>query len=147
MSPKALMVGILIGFGSAAMAQSATFHFFRSAQPFDRSQYKVMISAVLDADPLAEVFHSDDMTIVQVKAGGGLAAESYRQALLGVGVPLLPGTVSPEELNPAPPADAPPVFIATGHEEADMARYQAAVEAWNANHPEAPLSPIPVHRR
>lgn len=147
MSIKTLMVSLLVGAASIACAQSPTFHFFRSAQPFDRSQYKVMIAAVADADPMAAVFHSDDMTIVQVKAGSGLPAESYRQALLGAGIQLLPGTLSPEEVHPAAQSDLPPVFIATGDEAADMARYQAAVQAWNATHPDNTLSPIPVHLR
>lgn len=147
MSGKTLLVSLLMLAGASLCAQSTGFHYFRAAEPFNRSQYKVMISAVMDADPMAEVFHSDDMTIIQVKAAGGLTQEAYRQALTGAGIALLPGTLTAEEVNPPAPADAPPVFVATGDEATDLARYQAAVEAWNASHPENQISAVPVHRR
>ena len=52
--------------------------------------------------------------------------------------------VDPATLHPVAGVDTEPVYIVTGDEAADLARYQAARELWNAAHPEAPIA-APVH--
>lgn len=118
-------------------SQSPSFIFFGSVSPVDRSTYKHVIEAVQNVDPTAEVFHSDDMTILQVRSTSGMGEGFYRSAIENAGIALLPGTRTPEELgltqvNP----NAPPVFVVTGDDAADRARYEAAVQQWNLAHPE-----------
>ena len=101
-----------------------------------------------DADPSADVFHSDDMRIIQVRQSGGLTEQGYRTAITQAGVDLLPGTRTAEELGlNQVPANSPPVYVATGDEAADVARYQASVSQWNAAHPDQQVSTTPVHLR
>ncbi len=137
---------LVLGAGLIARAQAPGFHYFQAAQPLTTAQLKLATEAVMNADPYAELFHSDDRTIVQVKSPQLQPEALYRAAIAAQAVTLLPGTRTPDELgvNPAP---AVPVYVPTGHEAADLARYRAAVEAWNAAHPDQPLSPTPVHAR
>jgi hypothetical protein len=142
-----LFLSALAVFAGAVSAQSAPFYFFQAEEAINRSQLKFMISAVNDLDPDASVFPSDDMTIIQVKAAGGLSADAYRQALTNAGVQLRPGTLAPEQVHGPALVDGPPVFVVTGDDAGDLARYQAAVQAWNATHPDNQISSIPVHHR
>ena len=121
-------------------SQAPSFIFFGTVSPVDRSLYKHVIEAVKDVDPTAEVFHSDDMTILQVRSTSNLGEGFYRSAIETTGVSLLPGTRTPEELgstqvNP----NTPPVFLVTGDDAADRARYEAAVQQWNLAHPDQPI--------
>lgn len=147
MTRRFLMLSVLAAFAGAVSAQSAPFYFYQAEEAINRSQLKLMISAVMDVDPQADVFHSDDMTIIQVKAASNLPAETYREALVNAGVRLRAGMLSPEQVHAANAVEAPPIFIATGDAAGDLARYQQAVQAWNANHPDNQLSPTPVHLR
>jgi hypothetical protein len=138
--PHMVLVALLAAF--AAWAQGPSFVYFRADAPLDASAYKMVLSQLMDLDPQAEVFHSDDMTILQVKRGA-VSDEQLRAAITSTGVNLRPGTVDPATLQPAP-VDGPPVFIVTDDPAADLARYQAAMAAWNAAHPDQPVGP-PVH--
>jgi hypothetical protein len=115
----------------------------RTATPLDASALKHVIQAVMDIDPLATVSWSDDLTILQVRRNPGISVEQVRAAITGTGVGLQPGLVDPATLFPAP-GTTEPVYIVTGDDAADQARYRAAVEAWNALHPEAPVGE-PIH--
>ena len=65
--PHMVLVALLAAF--AAWAQGPSFVYFRADAPLDASAYKMVLSQLMDLDPQAEVFHSDDMTILQVKRG------------------------------------------------------------------------------
>jgi hypothetical protein len=138
--PYLVVVALMATF--TAWAQGPSFVFFQANAPLDAAAYKMVLSQVTDLDPLAEVFHSDDMTILQVKRGA-VSDEQLRAAITSAGVALRPGTVDPATLQPAP-VDGPPVFIVTDDPAADLARYQAAMAAWNAAHPDQPVG-LPVH--
>ncbi|MBK9175441.1 MAG: hypothetical protein IPM46_03710 [Flavobacteriales bacterium] len=129
----------LVGFG-----QSPGFLFFQAEAPVNRSQYKFIIEAVMNVDAQAEVFHSDDMTILQVKSPNMQGEQVYRSAITSTGIALQPGLRSAESLgiNATP---AVPVYVSTGNDADDLARYQAAVAEWNTAHPEQTISAIPVH--
>jgi hypothetical protein len=138
--PLLLLVALVAAFG--AFAQAPSHVFFRTETPMDRTALKMVIGQVVDLDPAAEVFHSDDMTIIQVKRG--TATEAQLRAAIGqAGVALRPGTVDPLTLQPAA-VDGPPVFVVTNDPADDLARYQAAMAVWNAAHPDQPVS-LPVH--
>lgn len=133
---------------SIAFAQSPGFSFYRAATPVDRSQLKLIIQAVKDVDPSADVFHSDDMTILQIRHQGALTEQVYRHAIEQAGIGLLAGSPTAEELGlNQVPVGGPPVYAATGDDAADQARYAAAVEQWNVAHPDQQLSTTPVHLR
>ncbi len=133
---------------SMVQAQAPGYFFFESATAINGSQLKHIIQAVKDADPSADVFHSDDMRIIQVKQAGGLTEQGYRAAITQAGVTLLPGTRTAEELGLNQiPANSPPMYVGTGDDAADMARYQASVAQWNAAHPDQQVSATPVHLR
>ncbi len=138
--PILVQVALLAAFG--AWAQGPAFVYFQTDAPLDRAAYKMVLSQVMDLDPQAEVFHSDDMTILQVKRGT-VSDEQLRAAITSTGVALRPGTVDPATLQPAP-VDGPPVFVVTDDPAADLARYQAAMATWNAAHPDQPVS-LPIH--
>lgn len=145
---RSLPLIALMAMAISSKAQSSEFIFFETEAPVDRSQLKFIIQAVLDVDPGAGVFHSDDLSILQVKPSNGLSEQAYREAIGQAGITLRPGTRTAEELGlNQTPTDGPPVYIATGNDAVDMPRYQAAVEQWNAAHPDQPLSPTPVHNR
>ncbi|HRH39807.1 MAG TPA: hypothetical protein PK760_15765, partial [Flavobacteriales bacterium] len=127
---------------------SAGFIYFESEQPITASQYKQAIEHVSDMDPQAGVFHSDDMRIVQVRTSTYRTEQDYRSAIALAGITLKAQTKSAEELGiNAAPANGTPVFTSTGDVNADRARYRAAVEQWNAAHPDAQLNITPVHER
>lgn len=132
---------------SAAWSQATNFIYYESATALDRSVYKHVIEAVQGADPTAEVFHSDDMRILMVRSTSGLPETAYRAPIESAGISLLPGTRTPEQLglNQVDP-NRPPVFVSTGDEAADRARYEAEVARWNQEHPEQPYG-TPVHLR
>lgn len=111
-------------------------------------QIKVITEAVMSADPFAEVFHSDDMTILQVKHTGNLSEAAARSAIVNSGLALQAGNPTAEELGlNAVDANAPPIFMQTGDDAGDLERYRMSVEQWNAVHPESTLSTTPIHRR
>lgn len=139
--PILAQVAILAAFG--AWAQGPAFVYFQADAPLDRAALKMVVGQVLDLDPQAEVYHSDDMTVIQVKRGA-LSEAQLRAAITSTGVNLRPGTVDPATLQPAP-TDGPPLYVVTNDPDGDLARYRAAVEAWNAAHPDQPLSTEPAH--
>ena len=111
-------------------------------------QIKFIIEAVVNADPYAQVFHSDDMTILQVKHSGTMTESAARSAIVSTGLVLQAGNPTPDELGLiAVDPNAPPVFFQTGDDAGDQERYRMAVEQWNATHPESTLSTTPIHRR
>ncbi len=142
-----LLLGVACLIAAASVrAQQGQFIYFEAAQPVSMGQLKQLTEALLSVDANATVHHSDDMRIVQVKSSTLQHETVYRSAMQARGVVLLPGTRSAEELGiHAQPAV--PVYVPTGDDSADLARYRAAVEQWNALHPEAPLSSTPIHHR
>lgn len=143
---RTLLLAMLIAPALQLAAQAPGHLFFQTQAPFTSAQHKAIIESVVGVDPNAEVFHSDDMMIVQVKSSALLDEASYRAAIQSVGVPLAPGLRTAEELGVGA-VPAVPVFVATGDDDADLERYRIAVENWNAIHPEQQLSPVPVHRQ
>ncbi|MCB9183958.1 MAG: hypothetical protein H6591_08565 [Flavobacteriales bacterium] len=143
---RTLFSAVLLAPALFAAAQAPGYLFFQAEAPLTNVQHKQVIESVTSLDPYAQVFHSDDMTIVQVKSSALLDQASYRGAIQSTGVALAPGLRNPEELGIGA-LPAVPVFVSTGDDEADMARYRTAVEDWNASHPDQPLSTIPVHRQ
>lgn len=137
---------LTLGLACGAHAQQAGFLYFEAQQPITQQQLKLLMEGIQTLDATAEVFHSDDYRIVQVKSANLQPEAIYRAFLETRGVALRPGTRTPEELgiNNRP---AVPVYVATGDAAADRARYRAAVEQWNALHPDQPYSVNPVHER
>jgi len=110
---------LVLGAGLIARAQAPGFHYFQAAQPLTTAQLKLATEAVMNADPYAELFHSDDRTIVQVKSPQLQPEALYRAAIAAQAVTLLPGTRTPDELGVNtgpfmfPPAMRPPTWPAT----------------------------------
>jgi hypothetical protein len=144
MSLRTILPALALFATTIGMAQSSDALYFQATAPMDASNLKFVIQAMVDIDPMATVGHSDDMTIIQVRRNPSVSEAQVREAIASAGVSLQPGLIDPASLTPAPDPNAMPVFIVTGDTEADQARYRAAVELWNTNHPEAPLS-TPVH--
>jgi hypothetical protein len=135
-----------LGAGLLAHAQGPQNSYFQFTEPITRGQLKALMQVMADVLPTVEVHHSDDMRILQLRHDTNTSEQAMRQAVAQAGLALLPGTRTPEELGlTAQPAA--PVYIVTGDEAADLARYRTAVEAWNLAHPGELLSPIPVHIR
>jgi hypothetical protein len=143
MSIRNLFAAVAVMATTVTMAQQAELLHLRTQQPMSESNLKFVIQSVVDIDPMAKVTWSDDLTIIQVRCNPSVSVEQVRAAINGAGVALQPGLVDPATLFPAP-GTTEPVYIVTGDEAADKARYRAAVEAWNALHPEAPIGE-PVH--
>lgn len=136
-----VLATLLVAFGT--FAQAPSYVFFRTEVPMDRAALKQVVGQVQDIDPLAEVFYSDDMTIIQVKRGLVTDAQ-IRAAIAQAGVVLRPGTVDPAELA-VTTTDRPPVYLVTNDPAADLLRYQTAVAEWNAAHPDQQVSAVPTH--
>ena len=148
MMNRTLPLIFMLALTSMVKAQAPGYFFFESATAINGSQLKHIIQAVKDADPSADVFHSDDMRIIQVRQSGGLTEQGYRAAVIQAGVTLLPGTRTAEELGlNQVPANSPPMYVATGNEALDITNYQASVAQWNAAHPDQQVSATPVHSR
>lgn len=145
---RTLLFSSLLATGASVVAQAPVFHYFQASQAVDPGLYKQLIEEVSNVDPTAVVGHSDDWTILQVKSTSGLIADAYRTAIGQTGITLAPGTPDLEALGlaPAPAPDAPPVFMVTGEPDADLIRYQSAVDQWNQAHPDQPMSRTPVHQ-
>lgn len=128
-------------------AQTAVFHYFQATQAVDPGLHKQLIEEVSNVDPSAVLGHSDDWTVLQVKSTTGLIADVYRTAIERTGITLAAGTPDLEALGLAPAADpnAPPLYMVTGDANADLARYQNAVDQWNLEHPDQQMSRTPVH--
>lgn len=139
---------LFLASGLLAQAQGPAYYFFRTETPMQSMQLKMIIEAVMSLDPNAGIYHSDDMTIVQIKHNGSFNEQMAREAIASTGVALRAEIPTDAEMgrNTVDP-NAPPIYIVTGDEAADQARYQMAVEQWNAAHPQDQLSTIPVHRR
>lgn len=136
----ALLFSLIFG-GISLQAQE--FSFYQASEPFDRAQLKDVMIAVADLDPAAMVFHSDDMTILQVKMTGAVTEDQLRSAISNSGLQILPGT--PDLVsrygNNTPEV---PVYIPTGDAQADHARYVQAVNTWNQTNPNRQLpQPLP----
>lgn len=146
MMHRNLLFSALLLAVSGTMAQGPTFLFFETVNPADPGQLKRLTEALTQVDANAELFHSDDYRIMQVKSNNMQPEGTYRAFLESNGIQLMPGTRTAEDLglNAAP---AVPVFVPTGDEQADQARYRAAVDQWNAVHPQQPISATPVHQQ
>lgn len=127
-------------------AQGPSFLFFETVNPASPGQLKQLTESLMQLDASAELFHSDDLRILQLKSSNMQAEGIYRAFFESKGIQLRAGTRTAEELglNIAP---AVPVYVSTGDEQADMARYRAAVDQWNAVHPQQPISSTPVHQQ
>lgn len=135
---------MLLG-GFSAVAQSNDLRSFEATSTLDRAALKHVIQAVVDIDPNAEVFHSDDMRVLQVRANAQVSDADLRTAIQGTGLQLREGTPDLSAYYPAPSLDTPPIYVVSGNESEDVARYQAAVAEWNQRHPEQQLSATPLH--
>jgi hypothetical protein len=140
---RTILPAMAVLLGLSAKAQNPELLHLRTSAPLDASSLKHVVQAMVDIDPLATVSWSDDLTIIQVRRNPSISVDQVRSAITGTGVGLQPGLVDPATLFPAP-GTTEPVYIVTGDEQSDLARYRAAVEAWNALHPEAPVGE-PVH--
>jgi hypothetical protein len=126
-------------------AQNTDHRFFQSAQPMDIPALRDAIQAVVDVAPDAEVFFSDDHSLLQVKGGAQVSDADLREALAGAGILLLPGTPALATAHGQDTRqDGRPLYVLTGDPAGDRARYEAAVEQWNELNPDAPLSVPPT---
>lgn len=148
MQLRTLILSSCLATGASVVAQAPVFHYFQATQAVDPGLYKQLIEEVSNIDPSAVVGHSDDWTVLQVKSTTGLIESAYRTAIEQTGIMLAAGTPDLEALGLVPATDpnAPPVYLVTGDANADLARYQNAVDQWNAAHPEQQMSRTPVHQ-
>lgn len=117
---------------AAASVNAQGRHYFQASQVFDLGELKASIQAVVDLDPTANVFASDDMRVLQVNSSQ-LSDQEIRAAITAAGLTLLPGTPDLTALyGPAPDV---PMYIDTGDPQADHARYVQDVNEWNLNNP------------
>jgi hypothetical protein len=135
---------MLLG-GFSSVAQADGLRSYEAAEALDRADLKFIIQAVTDLDPMAEVHHSDDMRILQVKADAQVSDAEIRGAIQAAGTQLREGSPDLSAYAPAPTPDSPPVYVVTGNEAEDLARYQAAVAAWNLNHSDQQYEAVPLH--
>lgn len=136
-----LMGGAFVGI--LAAQQNTPHRFFEAEQPLDMGALRQVFIALNDLDPAVNVFHSDDLRILQIEANPQVSDTELRTAIAGTGVLLKAGLYQP----PAQPlvqtaADGSPIMVLTGDLEADRARYQQAVQDWNTSNPEAPIQPL-----
>ena len=127
----ALILGTL-----TSHAQSPDGRFYRSTAVIDRTALKHVIQAIVDLDPYAKVLHSDDIRSLLVKANTSVNEAELRTAMLNAGVATEPGVPDLRAYLPEPTADTPPIYVVTGNETDDLARYRTVAEAWNAAHPD-----------
>ena len=135
---------MLLG-GFSAVAQADGLRSYETTEAMDRADLKFIIQAVTDLDPMAEVFHSDDMRILQVRSSAQVSDAEIRGAIQSAGTQLREGTPDLSAYTPSPALDSPPVYVVTGNEAEDLARYQAAVAAWNQNHADQQYEAVPLH--
>lgn len=140
-----LLALALLSGAASVVAQSSALRNFEVVNPMDRSNLKFVIQALGDLDPDIEVFHSDDMRILQVKANPSVSNDELRAAINSTGLELRTGEVDLSRYTEAPVGEQPPIFVVTGDEQGDLARYQAAVATWNAAHPERQYATVPLH--
>ena len=145
MRSRYILVVALLICGVSARAQSRELRSFEATTALDRTALKFVIQAMDDLDPTAEVFHSDDMRIVQVRASAEVTDAQIRSAMQTSGVQLREGRADLSSYIPPPDPNAPPVFLVTGNDTEDLSRYQAAVSQWNAAHPDQLMDPMPLH--
>ena len=133
---------VILGLGCMVVSANAQQHtFFQATDAFDHSQYKHAIQAVMDFDPTAKVFASDDMRVLQIVHNANVTNDQLRSLITDTGLQLRAGSPDLEALcGPAPDV---PVYIATGDAAADHARYVDAVNEWNAAHPDQQM-PLPL---
>ena len=141
-----LTTTLLMALAVGTWAQSGSFVYFESPAPMTLLDVREAMQAVADAAPGSEVFHSDDLTILQVRTTASTNEAALRAAITGAGIQLLPNTPGLQAaLGGEAPADARPVYVLTGDAAGDRARYAEAVAAWNAAHPDdtitLPLEP------
>jgi hypothetical protein len=139
-----LAATMLLG-GFSSLAQSDELRTYGSTTAFDRVALKHVIQAMVDIDPNAQVFHSDDMMIIQVKASAAVSDSEIRSAIQSTGLQLREGTPDLSTYYPAPAADSPPLYVVSGNESEDLERYRAAVAAWNLQHPDQQYDAVPLH--
>ncbi len=146
MPHRYLLIAALLLAVSGTQAQSPAFLFFETVNPASAGQLKQLTESLTQLDATAELFHSDDFRILQLKSSALQPEGIYRAFFESKGIQLRAGTRTAEELglNAVP---AVPVYVSTGDEQADQARYRAAVDQWNAVHPQQPISSTPVHQQ
>jgi hypothetical protein len=134
---------IFIGLGCAVSSANAQQHtFFQATETFDHSQFKHAIQAVVDLDPMAKVFASDDMRVLQIVHNGSITPDQLRSLITSTGLQLQPGTPDLNALYGTAPNV--PMYVPTGDAAADHARYVDAVNEWNAAHPDQQMpQPLP----
>lgn len=124
-------------------AQSPDGRYYRTTAEIDRTALKFVIQAIVDLDPNAKVFHSDDLRIIHVKANPSVSDTELRAAMASAGVPTEPGEPDMRAYLPEPTADTPPIYVVTGNETEDLARYRAFAEVWNVAHPDRAVNVDP----
>ncbi len=130
---KTLALLLIAAATMRASAQDTGRHYFQAGQVFELSELKAATQAVIDLDPMANVFSSDDLRVIQVNSAQ-LSEAEIRSAITGTGLTLLPGT--PDLTALYGPAPTVPMYIDTGDPQADHARYVQDVEEWNLNNPD-----------
>jgi hypothetical protein len=135
---------LLFGLLGAPLAAQVQHHYFATDGPFGAAQLKFAIQAVNDVDPTADVFADEERGLLHVRSTGGSTPDELRAALVTSGLALLPGHPviggSPRTTD----MDGKPLYILTGDEAGDRARYEQAVFEWNLAHPEDPIT-LPQH--
>lgn len=140
------LLSLALSFGALfTCAQTPDGRFFRTSAEIDRAALKHVIQAIGDLDPNAKVLHSDDLRILHVRANPSVTDAELRAAMSAAGVPVDQGTPDLRAYLPEPSADTPPIYVVSGNETDDLARYRSAAEAWNQAHPDRPVAVDPIH--
>ncbi len=140
------LIALLLG-ALGASAQAPVQHVFEADPPLDMLTIRPVIELVKDLDPNGKVLWSDDMTILKIRIHPSVIEGELRQAITSKGVALREGT--PTLAGEEPVYTTPegrPLYVLTGDEAADRARYEQAVQQWNQNNPNDPIS-LPVQVR
>lgn len=141
-----LVIGMALITGLAAQ-NTTPDRYFEAEAPLDMVSLRYVYVALNDLDPHADIFHSDDMRIVHVKANAQVGDDEIRAAFATAGVALKAGRWEPPTLDMLQTApDGSPIHVLTNDAAADRARYQQAVEQWNAANPGAPIEILPNDR-
>lgn len=137
-----LLTGIL-----PAWAQESGIRYIQAAAPLDIMALRSIDEVIRDLDPNAKYLHHfDDKSILQLEINHSVSDAELRSAITNAGVLLLPNTPVIEKQQPVyTTSDGKPLYVLTGDEAADRARYVQAVEEWNAQNPQDQLAmPLPA---
>ncbi len=133
-----LMLALLFGGALQLIAQDTAIRYLQTEAPLDMMGLRTLHEVVHNIDPNGVVYdHFDDPTIIQFNVNPQITEQDLRDAIAQHGISLraeVPVIVPQQPVYTTP--DGRPLFVLTGDEPADRARYENAVTEWNAAHPD-----------